>query len=111
MGDVPRHMVAQLDELAPGRLFLGRRAAYVCKRGNAPTTVHLTDITEWARGHYHKAMTESLRGPRSRATHRLGAAAHACVTSVIIKPGCRHSVLARINFSLIPIPTFDPQHE
>jgi len=30
---------------------------------------------------------------------------------LFIKPGCRHSAVGRMNFSLVPIPMFDAQHE
>ncbi|PHX72245.1 MAG: cupin, partial [Opitutia bacterium] len=78
-------------------------------------TVHIVDIQLDARVHYHKKMTEiytvlevqgegfiELDGERFPVKP---------LTSIFIKPGCRHRAIGRMKILNVPIPAFDPHDE
>lgn len=107
------YLVAQLDEIEPVRCPCGvaRRAFGV--PGNDVATLHLVDIEEDARVHYHKRMTEiylvlegegwlELDGERVPVRP---------MSSVMIPPGVRHRAVGRMRIVNIPIPAFDPEDE
>ena len=71
------------------------------------------DISIDARVHYHKRMTEiylilegqgfiELDGKKVPARP---------MTSIFIKPGCRHRAIGRMKILNVPIPAFDPHDE
>lgn len=105
--------LAQLDAIDPTRCPCGwsRRAFSAATGGTA--TVHLVDIEADARTHYHKKLTEiyivldgegwlELDGERVPLRP---------LTSVMIRPGCRHRAIGRLKLLNIPIPAFDPADE
>lgn len=80
-------------------------------------SLHVVEITQDARTHYHKRLTEiyyildgtgemELDGQR----HRVQAG-----DSILIKPGCRHRAIASGDDNMrvlnVPIPAFDPADE
>jgi len=76
-------------------------------------TLHIVDVTEDAQAHYHKKLTEiylvlegtgyiELDGERIPVKP---------LTSVLIKPGCRHRAVGRMRIANIPVPAFDPEDE
>ncbi len=113
MAEDKRYMIAQLDE-APGvdcPCGVARRSFGV--PGNDLATVHLTDISADAETHYHKKMTEiyvilegegfmELDGERIPVRP---------LSSIFIRPGCRHRAVGRMRILNIPIPAFDPNDE
>ena len=82
---------------------------------NPVATLHLVDIREDARTHYHRRLTElyliletegecymELDGERVPVRP---------LTSVLIKPGCRHRAVGKMRIINIPVPAFDPEDE
>jgi mannose-6-phosphate isomerase-like protein (cupin superfamily) len=111
--ELPRYMIAQLDAVAgvPCPCGIARRA--FATPDNTLATVHLTDIIEDARVHYHKAMTEIyvvLEGEGHMELDGIRIPVKP-MTSIFIKPGCRHRAIGRMRILNIPIPAFDPQDE
>jgi mannose-6-phosphate isomerase-like protein (cupin superfamily) len=75
--------------------------------------MHLVEITQDSRPHYHKKMTEiylilegegfmELDGQRIPVRP---------MTSIFIKPGCRHRAVGNLKIINVPIPAFDPADE
>ena len=107
------YMIAQLDELDAVRCPCGfSRRAFVSP-DNPVATLHIVDITEDARVHYHKKLTEiylilegygflELDGERVPVKP---------LTAILIKPGCRHRAVGKMRIVNIPIPAFDPEDE
>ena len=73
----------------------------------------MVDIKEDARVHYHKKLTEiylvlegeghiELDGERIPVKP---------LTTVLIKPGCRHRAIGKMRIVNVVIPAFDPQDE
>lgn len=109
----PRYAVAQLDALpgVPCPCGTARRAFGTLP--DAPASVHLVDIRADARTHHHQHTTEiyvilegegelELDGERIRVQP---------LTTVLIRPGCRHRALGNLRILNIPIPPFDPADE
>ena len=76
-------------------------------------SIHLVDISVDAQVHYHKKLTEiylilegegfmELDGERIPVKP---------MTSILIKPGCRHRAVGRMKIVNIPVPAFDPADE
>jgi len=108
--------IAQLDSLEPQRCPCGwARRAFADVAGGGPASVHLVQIEEDARTHYHKILTEfyvilevegegwlELDGERIPVRP---------FTAIMIHPGCRHRAIGRMKIINIPIPSFDPSDE
>lgn len=88
------------------------RRAFV-EDADQTASVHLVEISEDAKTHYHKRLTEIYyvlegQGEMELDGKRLPVAPG---TAILIKPGCRHRAIGRLTILNIPIPAFDPQDE
>lgn len=109
-----RYRVARMDEVpgTPCPCGVARRA-FLDDPDNTAASLHLTDIHEDARTHYHKRMTELYyvlegEGEMELDGERIPLKPH---TAVLIKPGCRHRAIGRLRILNIPVPPFDEQDE
>ena len=107
------YLVAHLPSLEPTRCPCGwaRRAFGV--EGNTTATVHLVEILEDSRAHYHKRMTEIYvvlegHGHLELDGERIAVAP---LSTVMIRPGCRHRAVGKLKILNVPIPAFDPDDE
>jgi len=108
-----RYMVAQLDAVPGVACPCGVARRAFAGEDNPLATVHLTDITADAQVHYHKAMTEIYVILEGEGYMELDGERVAVrpLTSIFIKPGCRHRAVGKMRILNIPIPAFDPQDE
>lgn len=107
------HLVSQLDELDPQRCPCGiTRRAFVTP-DNPLATVHLVEIQEDAKTHYHKKLTEIYLILEGEGHMELDGELIPVkpLTSIFIKPGCRHRAIGKLKIVNIPIPAFDPEDE
>ena len=108
-----KYMVAQLDEITAVKCPCGfsRRAFAVPE--NPVATIHMVDIQTDAQTHYHKKLTEiylilegegfmELDGERVPVKP---------MSTILIKPGCRHRAVGKMRIVNIPVPAFDPSDE
>ncbi len=81
----------------------------------SPATIHVTDIADDARVHYHKAHTETyyiLECEPDAAIHLDGEVIPVRPgTCILIPPGVRHRAIGRMRIINIVIPKFDPADE
>ncbi len=109
----PRFLVSQLDAVpgVPCPCGVARRSFAV--DGNTLATVHLTDISADARAHYHKTMTEIYVVLEGEGHMELDGERVAVrpLTSIMIRPGCRHRAVGTMRILNIPIPAFDESDE
>ena len=107
------YLITQLDEVAAVACPCGFARRGFAVPDNSTATIHLVDIQIDARVHYHKKLTEiylilegegfmELDGERIPVRP---------MTSIFIKPGCRHRAVGRLRIINIPIPAFDPEDE
>lgn len=80
-----------------------------------PATVHVTEISEDARTHYHKRITETYYflecGPGARMEldgEQIPVKPGICI---LIPPGVRHRALGKMKVLIVAIPKFDPADE
>lgn len=80
-----------------------------------PGTIHVTEITEDARLHYHRRLTETYYilecapGAQLQLDHqRIDVRPGVCV---MIRPGVRHRALGKMKVLIVVFPKFDPEDE
>lgn len=107
------YMISQIDEVEPVRCPCGFARRSFATPDNSVATLHMVDIQQDSRVHYHKKMTEiyvvlegegfmELDGERIPVKP---------MTSIFIKPGCRHRAVGQLKIINVPIPAFDPHDE
>jgi mannose-6-phosphate isomerase-like protein (cupin superfamily) len=75
--------------------------------------MHIVDIEEDARAHYHKKLTEIYFILEGTGHIELDGKKLPIkpLTAVLIKPGCRHRAIGRMRIVNVCIPAFDPEDE
>ncbi len=109
----PNFMIAQLDEVPPTRCPCGIARRAFATPDNAVATLHLVDIQEDAQVHYHRKMTEMYVVLEGTGFIELDGVRHPVkpMTSIFIKPGCRHRAIGKLKILNVPVPAFDPADE
>ena len=107
------YLVEQLDELDPLPCPCGTSRRGFISPENTTASVHQVEIKADARVHYHKRMTEIYvvlegRGELELDGNRIPVRP---MTSIMIKPGCRHRAIGSLKILNIAIPKFDPNDE
>jgi quercetin dioxygenase-like cupin family protein len=107
------YLIEQLDEVPGTPCPCGTARRAFCVPENPIASIHLVEISKEARTHYHKKMTEIYlvlegEGHIELDGERLPVKP---MTSILIKPGCRHRAIGDLRIINIPIPTFDPEDE
>jgi mannose-6-phosphate isomerase-like protein (cupin superfamily) len=76
-------------------------------------TVHLTEISKDSRVHYHKKMTEIYTVLEGEGHLELDGDIIPLkpLTTVMIRPGCRHRAVGQLKLLIVPMPPFDPADE
>ena len=106
-------LVAQLDEIEAQRCPCGFTKRAFAVPENETATIHLVDIQEDARTHYHKKLTEIYLILEGEGHMELDGELIPVkpMSSILIKPGCRHRAIGKLKIVNIPIPAFDPEDE
>lgn len=107
------YLVSQLDEIPGQPCPCGTtRRSFISPENNV-ASVHHVEIKADSRSHYHKTMTEIYVviegfGEMELDSDRIPLRP---MTSVMIKPGCRHRAIGKLKILNIAIPKFDPADE
>jgi len=107
------YMIEQLDQVEPVKCSCGlSRRAFVCA-DNKVATLHIVDISQEARSHYHKKLTEIYLVLEGHGHMELDGEQVPVrpMTAVFIKPGCRHRAVGKMRIVNMPVPAFDPEDE
>ena len=105
--------VTQLDQIPSKACPCGTTRRAFSGESDAVASVHLVEIKEDARCHYHKRMTEIyvvLEGEGEMELDGVRVPVKP-LTAIYIKPGCRHRAIGRLRILNIPIPAFDETDE
>ncbi len=88
------------------------RRAFVESSGGV-ASIHLVDISRAARTHYHKKLTEIYLVLEGEGHMELDGELVPVrpMTTILIRPGCRHRAVGNMKIVNVPIPAFDPQDE
>lgn len=107
------YMIAQIDEIEPAKCPCGMSRRAFVSPDNPVATMHMVDISIDARVHYHKKLTEIYLILEGEGHMELDGELIPVkpMTSILIKPGCRHRAVGKMRIVNIPIPAFDPEDE
>jgi mannose-6-phosphate isomerase-like protein (cupin superfamily) len=107
------YMIAQLDEIEGMECPCGlSRRAFVTP-DNKTATMHMVDVSQDSKAHYHKKLTEIYLILEGKGKMELDGEVVDVrpLTAIFIKPGCRHRAIGKMRIINVPIPAFDRQDE
>jgi quercetin dioxygenase-like cupin family protein len=107
------YIVEQLDDIEPVPCPCGSSRRAFVQPDNPVATLHMVDISKDSRIHYHKKLTEIYlilegEGHMELDGERVPVKP---MTSIFIKPGCRHRAVGNMRIVNMPVPAFDPDDE
>ncbi len=107
------YLIEQLDDLTGAPCPCGTSRRAFCVPENPIASIHLVEISKEARTHYHKKMTEIYLVLEGEGQIELDGEVISVkpMTTILIKPGCRHRAIGEMKIINIPVPTFDPADE
>ena len=107
--------IAHFDEIDAVACPCGMSKRAFLTPDNPVASIHQVEISQDARTHYHKKMTEIylILETQGEAFLELDGELHPVkpMTSVLIKPGCRHRAVGEMKIMNIAVPAFDPEDE
>lgn len=108
-----RYSVIRFGDLDPITCPCGQARRAFTSDDDAVASLHLVEISEDSRVHYHKAMTEIYfvldgHGEMELDGRRIPVSPG---TAVKIRPGCRHRAVGRLKILNLVVPPFDPGDE
>ena len=111
---MPRnYLLTDLSQIPPVDCPCGQARRAFAVPENTAASVHLVDIQADARTHYHTRLTEIYlilegQGHLELDGHQIPVKP---MTTVMIKPGCRHRAVGKLKVINIVVPPFDPADE
>jgi mannose-6-phosphate isomerase-like protein (cupin superfamily) len=107
------YMIAKFDEIDAVKCSCGLSRRAFVSPDNPIATMHIVDIREDAKTHYHKKLTEIYLILEGAGFMELDGKKIPVkpLTSILIKPGCRHRAIGKMKILNVPIPAFDPKDE
>ena len=107
------YLIENLDEIALVECPCGQARRAFASPDNDVATLHVVDIKTDSEVHYHKKMTEIYYVLEGEGFMELDGERIPVrpMSSVLIKPGCRHRAVGRMKIINVPIPAFDPADE
>lgn len=107
------YRLADLNAIDPVRCPCGFSRRAFATPDNALATMHVVEIQEDARSHYHKKMTEIYLVLEGEGHLELDGELVPVrpMTSIMIQPGCRHRAIGKLKIVNVAIPAFDEADE
>jgi mannose-6-phosphate isomerase-like protein (cupin superfamily) len=105
--------IVQLDELTPVPCPCGTARRAFAGSPDHAASLHLVEIRQDARAHYHRKTTEIYLVLEGEGQVELDGRLFPVrpMTAVYIPPGCRHRAIGALKIVNIPVPSFDAQDE
>ena len=107
------YMLTKFDDIDAVKCPCGfSRRAFVSPE-NQVATMHIVDIEQDAKVHYHKKLTEVYLVLEGAGNMELDGQMMPVkpFTAIFIKPGCRHRAVGNMRIVNVSIPAFDPEDE
>ena len=107
------YMIEQFDDIEAVRCPCGfSRRAFV-SADNDVATMHIVDIEQDAKIHYHKKLTEVYLILEGEGQMELDGKMKSVkpLSAIFIKPGCCHRAVGKMRIVNVSIPAFDPEDE
>ncbi|MFM1768593.1 MAG: hypothetical protein RJA22_1122 [Verrucomicrobiota bacterium] len=110
---MPNYHLAQLDAIPPVRCPCGHARRAFGDAPGAVASLHVVDIEQDSRTHYHRHMTEIYLVLEGEGHFELDGERVPVrpMSAVYIRPGCRHRAVGRLRIVNLPVPAFDPADE
>lgn len=107
------YLLSHFADIPPVRCPCGFSRRAHATPDNPLATMHLVDIEADARTHYHKQMTEIYLILEGEGHLELDGELVPVkpMTTVMIKPGCRHRAIGQMKIINVAIPAFDERDE
>lgn len=108
-----KYMLADLDKIEAVRCPCGHARRAFASPDNPTATLHRVDITEDSLPHYHKRLTEIYLVLEGKGHIELDGELVPVgpMSTVLIKPGCRHRAVGKLRIINVVIPAFDSADE
>lgn len=110
-----RWKAADLQQIPPVPCPCGQARRAFAEVPEFPGTLHLTEISEDAKLHYHRRLTETYVilecGPDAAMELDGERIPVQPLQSFVIPPGVRHRALGRMKVLIVVLPEFDPADE
>ena len=105
--------IAHFDEIEPIKCPCGFAKRAFALPDNTIATMHVVEIQDDARVHYHKEHTEIYLVLEGEGHMELDGQRVAVkpFSAILIKPFCRHRAVGRLRIVNVCIPPFDPADE
>jgi len=110
---MPNYFIAQLDQVPPVRCPCGFARRAFAEAADNVASLHVVDIEQNSRAHYHKRMTEIYLVLEGEGQMELDGKRVPVkpMTAIYIRPGCRHRAIGKLRIVNIPVPAFDETDE
>ena len=107
------YRLADMGAIAPVACPCGSSRRAFATPDNPLATLHVVEISEDARTHYHKKMTEIYLVLEGEGHMELDGELVPVkpMTSIFIQPGCRHRAVGKMKIVNVAIPAFDEADE
>jgi len=108
-----RYKIAHLADIEPTPCPCGSARRAFMEDDNQIASIHLVDIKKDSQTHYHKKLTEIYLVLEGEGQMELDGELFPLkpMTTVLIRPGCKHRAIGEMKIVNIPIPKFDPEDE
>jgi mannose-6-phosphate isomerase-like protein (cupin superfamily) len=106
-------MISKLDEVQSTRCPCGHAKRAFAGSTNNVASMHIVDIEQYSRAHYHKKMTEIYLVLEGEGQIELDGQLFPIkpMTAIYIRPGCRHRSIGKLRIINMPVPSFDENDE
>jgi mannose-6-phosphate isomerase-like protein (cupin superfamily) len=107
------YTIVHFDELDVQKCTCGYTQRAFVGPDNHTATLHIVEITDDAKIHYHKKLTEIYLVLEGNGAIELDGKLVPVkpLTAVFIKPLCRHRAIGRMRIANVVIPAYDPKDE
>ena len=107
------YMIEQFDDIDAVKCPCGFSKRAFVGPENQLATMHIVDIEQDAKVHYHKKLTEVYLIIEGAGHMELDGETKPVkpFTAIFIKPGCRHRAVGKMKIVNVSIPAFDPEDE
>lgn len=107
------YSIENLESLAPVPCPCGETRRAFTDDADGIASIHMVDISKDSKPHYHKKLTEIYLVLEGEGHMELDGDLIPVkpMTTILIKPGCRHRAVGKMRIVNIPIPVFDPNDE
>ena len=102
-------------EIAPVACPCGNARRAFSDVADFPGTIHITEISESAKSHYHRGLTETYYFLECEPNAQMQLDDELLDvrpgTCIMIRPGTRHRAVGRMKVLIVVFPKFDPHDE